>query len=102
MWHHQLYKANKANNTLRLAHIWFGRLLIILGMVNGGTGLYLVANSPGGEKAYGSLAGIIGVIYILLVLLWYFKGDNGAKDVTDTDASGVERRGENRQEIEKN
>jgi hypothetical protein len=74
---------------LRQGHIWFGRILIILGLVLGGTGLQLAANSPGGEKVYGALAGIIGVFYIGLVLLWYFvRGRKTTEDRSDTGDSG--------------
>lgn len=71
LWHHRLQKAGKGNRFLHQGHIWFGRVLIILGLVNGGTGLDLAANSPGGEKVYGSLAGVVGILYIGLLLSWH-------------------------------
>jgi hypothetical protein len=56
-------------------------------MINGGTGLKIGNNSPGGEKVYGSLAGIIGVLYIGLVVSWYFtRGSRNRKRGSD-DAS---------------
>lgn len=45
-------------------HIWFGRIILILAMVNGGLGLQLSDNSTGGEIAYGVICGIVGVAYI--------------------------------------
>lgn len=82
-WHHQLYKANRPSKLLRYGHIWFGRFLIALGMIQGGIGLWLAANSPGGEKVYGALAGIIGVTYIALVVFWHVSKGMATKDVGD-------------------
>lgn len=42
---------------------------MILAVVNGGLGLKLANNSKNGEIAYGVVAGIIGLIYILVTVL---------------------------------
>ena len=58
-----------------LIHLWLGRLLIVLGMVNGGLGLRLAAQSPyeshGTAKAvaYGVGAGVMFVLYVVFVVL---------------------------------
>ena len=50
-------------------HIWMGRLLITLGMINGGLGLLLSGNSTRGEQiAYGVIAGVIWVSWIFIVI----------------------------------
>ncbi|KAH8821368.1 hypothetical protein F5884DRAFT_894148 [Xylogone sp. PMI_703] len=72
IWHHTLFKSDKVNELIHQGHIWLGRLLIILGLVNGGLGIDLANNSPGGEKVWGSIAGIFGLLYIILVILSYF------------------------------
>ena len=46
-------------------HVWYGRILVLLGMINGGLGLKLAANSTGGMIAYGVIAGVIGVTYLV-------------------------------------
>lgn len=69
IWHHKLFKASKTNQLIRQGHIWLGRLLIILTFINGGLGIDLGNNSVGGEKAWGTLAGILGVVYIILVVV---------------------------------
>jgi hypothetical protein len=42
---------------------------MILAIINGGFGLKLAANSKNGEIAYGVVAGVMGVGYILVTLL---------------------------------
>jgi hypothetical protein len=49
--------------------MWYGRILIILGVVNGGLGLKLAANSHGGEIAYGVVAGVMAIAYAGIVAL---------------------------------
>lgn len=60
-------------------------------MIEGGLGLWLAANTTGGEKVYGALAGVIGVAYIALVAFWYLNKERN-KGVVD--ASEVEKRDE--------
>lgn len=65
-------------------HIWLGRLLITLGMINGGLGLLLSANASTGEYiAYGVIAAVIWVAYVALVVggeVAGGKGKGGEKD----------------------
>jgi hypothetical protein len=93
-WHHQLYKAGKSNRVLRLAHIWVGRLLIFAGFINGGLGVDLAANS--GYQVYGSVAGIMGVLYIGLIVASYISGrEKGVETgVPSRDGSDSEESGE--------
>jgi hypothetical protein len=49
--------------------MWYGRILIILGVINGGLGLKLAGNSKKGEIAYGVVAGVMLVIYIATAVL---------------------------------
>jgi len=42
---------------------------MILGVVNGGLGLKLAANTKKGKIAYGVVAGVMAVVYTLAVLL---------------------------------
>jgi len=63
-------------------HRWLGRFLIALGIINGGLGLKLAQNTAGGEIAYGIVAGLVGAVYLLLLLIraWkrYKMTDEGA------------------------
>ena len=55
------------------AHIWVGRIAIVLGIVNGGLGFKL-ANTMGmesksGKIAYSVLAGIFGLAWIAAIIV---------------------------------
>ncbi len=51
-------------------------MLIIAGIIDGGLGLYLAANTIYYEKVYGGLAGAIGLVYFALVVVWYVNGES--------------------------
>lgn len=50
-------------------HVWYGRILIALGIVNGGLGLQLANNTRPGTITYGVAAGVIGVGYCVVMFL---------------------------------
>ncbi len=54
-----------------IVHVWYGRVLILLAVINGGLGLQLSGNTVAGEIAYGVVAGVMGVLY-LAVLGWIY------------------------------
>ena len=45
-------------------HRWLGRVLILLGAINGVLGLQLSANTVEGEIAYGAVAGVMFLTYV--------------------------------------
>ena len=49
-------------------HLWYGRILIVLAVINGGLGLRLAANTKNGETAYGVIAAVMGLSYIGVVV----------------------------------
>ncbi|KAH8656676.1 hypothetical protein BGZ60DRAFT_417491 [Tricladium varicosporioides] len=67
--HHILYKRHHSRTAISHVHIWYGRILIALAIINGGLGLELARNSKGGEIAYGVVAGVVFMIYLLAVVL---------------------------------
>ena len=67
--HHLIWKKQHKKTVVTLGHIWTGRVLIILGIINGGLGLQLAANTTGGEIAYGIVAGVVGVTYLAIILI---------------------------------
>ncbi|KAI9755621.1 MAG: hypothetical protein M4579_004194 [Chaenotheca gracillima] len=72
--HHRLYVKTQRKTVWALSHVWLGRGLLILGMINGGLGLRLAANTTKGEIAYGVVAGVVGVSYIGIVLAASLRG----------------------------
>ncbi|TAQ83604.1 hypothetical protein B7494_g8072 [Chlorociboria aeruginascens] len=62
--HHSSYKKVQKRGIFSYMHIWYGRILIILAVINGGLGLKLAANTTHGEIAYGVVAGVMFLIYL--------------------------------------
>ena len=67
--HHARYSKGGGNRTSSWArtHVWLGRLLLILGAVNGGLGLMLAGNTDKGKIAWSVIAGVAGVVYFTVV-----------------------------------
>jgi uncharacterized membrane protein YhaH (DUF805 family) len=62
-----------------LGHIWYGRILIICGVINGGLGLQLSANSPDGNIAYSVVAGAMFALYVVVILVTGLKRNRKEK-----------------------
>jgi len=70
LYHHLQFRKTASRNPLSHLHIWLGRILILLGIINGGLGLKLAKNASKGQLgAYGAVSGVVGVAYIILVIL---------------------------------
>lgn len=69
--HHTMFLKTEARSLWSYGHIWFGRLVIILGVVNGGIGLGpSLADAPSGwVVAYVVVAGLMAVLYTLFYML---------------------------------
>jgi len=71
--HHALYKKYQERTFWSYGHIWLGRIVITLGIINGGLGLmYAKDDAPattGEIAAYGVVAGIIWLIYIISIFI---------------------------------
>merc|ERR1711939_205017 len=81
--HHRLYKKRARNveagrptkppgrTPIGRAHLWLGRILIVLAIINGGLGIRLASNSPFQTKSQTRTAGIAyGVVAATMVLLY--------------------------------
>ncbi|QSZ29022.1 hypothetical protein DSL72_003532 [Monilinia vaccinii-corymbosi] len=66
--HHLAYQRQHARGVVGYVHIWYGRVLLILGIINGGLGLQLAGNTKGGEIAYGLIAGLVALAYLTMVV----------------------------------
>lgn len=69
---HRYFRRTGGKNSFAYVHRWFGRLMIILGVVNAGLGFHLTGvGSPeaprGAVIAYGVVAGVIGLGYMLAI-----------------------------------
>lgn len=61
--HHLQYRRRGSRGIFGYVHIWYGRALIILGMVNGGLGLQLAGGSNIYIIVYSVAAGISALAY---------------------------------------
>lgn len=83
--HHNFYKKYQKRTGISHTHIWFGRIIMVLAIINGGLGLQLAANSTGGEIAYGVIAGVVMLAYAIIVVVkrketetrWLWKKESG-------------------------
>ena len=81
--HHYIYKRQGARTIWATAHVWFGRVVITLGIINGGLGLRLSDNTRKGEIAYGVVAGVVWLLWMSVVVDWYLRhGDGRRKNET--------------------
>ncbi|KAI1415580.1 CBD9-like protein [Hypoxylon sp. FL1857] len=62
--HHSYFVKHQKRGIVSHAHIWYGRALLIMGVVNGGLGLQLADASRSFFIAYIAIAAIIFAIYI--------------------------------------
>ncbi|ESZ99321.1 hypothetical protein SBOR_0283 [Sclerotinia borealis F-4128] len=67
--HHLLYKRHGSRNFATYPHVWWGRAILSLGIINGGLGLRLADNSKKGEIAYGVIAGFMWTLWMAAILL---------------------------------
>ncbi|MCJ1311596.1 hypothetical protein MMC25_005269 [Agyrium rufum] len=72
-WGHARFGGKGRSGGAGLVHVWLGRTLLALGIINGGIGLMLAGNTTGGEIAYGVIAGVMGSIYVA-VIVWWING----------------------------
>jgi hypothetical protein len=62
--HHAAFKRTQTRTAWSHGHIWLGRIIITLGIINGGLGFLLAANTSYGPIAYGVVAGVFWLAYV--------------------------------------
>lgn len=67
--HHRYYVRKKPQAALRYGHIWYGRLLMAIGLVNGGLGMKLSRASAPIVIGYGVAIGVIFLLYLAVVAI---------------------------------
>ena len=76
-------------------HIWWGRILMVLGVVNGGLGLQLAQESNGPVIAYAVIAAVVFVVYAGFKAWSYFwLGTGTAVDAQKNETTPVRRAGD--------
>ncbi|KXT08222.1 hypothetical protein AC579_5568 [Pseudocercospora musae] len=91
--HHKMYHKVQKRTMWSYAHIATGRVVIILGMINGGLGLRLADADRSSKIAYGVFSGLASVCYISAVTYTEFRRARGPpKDRTSLSSSDGEAR----------
>lgn len=68
-WLHHARYADKTSALIRDFHVWYGRALMILGIVNGGLGLkFARQKSSAWVIAYSVVAGVLGATYAISMI----------------------------------
>ncbi|KAK2740718.1 hypothetical protein FQN55_008772 [Onygenales sp. PD_40] len=79
--HHRMFMKTQKRGAWTHIHIWYGRVLILLGIINGGLGLQLASNSKGGTIAYGVVGGVMGAGYYIMAVVAEMKRRNQKEDI---------------------
>jgi hypothetical protein len=75
VWHHNNFRLTGVRTWRSHLHIWFGRILILMGVINGGLGLRLAANAKRAELvSYIVLVVVSVVVYGTLVVVSLLRG----------------------------
>ena len=80
--HHLIYVKEHKRTLWIYSHIWYGRALILLAVINGGLGLQLSGNTVKGEIAYGVIAGVMFLIYLAVLAIAYLRKDKSPEGET--------------------
>ncbi|KAM0332193.1 hypothetical protein ACHAQA_002468 [Verticillium albo-atrum] len=80
MLHHSHYKKHQARGAVSHSHIWFGRIVLLLGIVNGGLGMQLASSSTAWVAAYSVVAAVMAVLYAIAVWLKSRRTSGRRKD----------------------
>lgn len=67
-FHHRQFKIYQRRTIVSYLHLVNGRLIIILGMINGGLGLKVSRASKKFRIDYGVVAGVIGVAWLAVTI----------------------------------
>lgn len=89
--HHYMYKKYHRRTIWAVTHVWWGRLIVTVGIINGGLGLMLSGNTIKGEIAYGVIAGVVWLIWMAVAVWGQLRskgtpGETGEKAWAKSDA----------------
>lgn len=89
--HHFIYKARHLRTFWATAHVWYGRVVITAGIINGGLGFKLRGSSAKGKVAYGVIAGVMWCIWMVVIIASYYKRSTKQDYGERTAEKGVRR-----------
>lgn len=89
--HHLLYKRVGRPNAATYPHVWWGRIIITLGIINGGLGLKLSDNTRKGEIAYGVVAGVFWLVWMGVIVLAFMRSRHKAEGESGDSVIGMQK-----------
>ncbi|KAL8691385.1 MAG: hypothetical protein Q9218_003379 [Villophora microphyllina] len=95
---HAIWKKEKRRTWWAVAHVWLGRVVLTLGMINGGLGLMLSDNTTKGEIGYGVVAAVVWLTWAGVAVWSEVKkasgggpvGENGMGERKEASPDGTE------------
>ncbi|KAG5912589.1 hypothetical protein E4U42_002127 [Claviceps africana] len=75
--HHRHFAQHRRRGPVSHAHIWYGRALILLGVINGGLGVQLAHNERAFVVAYCVVAAVFAVLYLGSLWVGRSRGSSG-------------------------
>ncbi|KAH6619248.1 putative carbohydrate binding protein, partial [Chaetomium sp. MPI-SDFR-AT-0129] len=88
--HHQQFIKTRRRGAVSYIHIWWGRLLMALGVINGGLGLKLAKEENGPVIAYGVGAGVVYLAYIGYKTGVFFRDGTSARHSSKESNGGAQ------------
>jgi hypothetical protein len=80
LWHHLNFRRRGVRSWRYKVHVWFGRALILMGIIDGGLGLRLAANYNRGELiTYIVLSVVFFLSYVILSVLDLWEKERTVK-----------------------
>ena len=99
--HHLIYVKEHKRTLWIYSHIWYGRALILLAVINGGLGLQLSGNTVKGEIAYGVIAGVMFLLYLAVLAIAYLRKDKSPEGETGEKMVGGPKSEKDMEEVTK-
>lgn len=90
--HHSQFKKFHRRQIWSHLHLWNGRILIPVGIINGGLGLRIAGASRQVKTAYAAVAGVLGGVWILVAVFSEVRRRRAAKQEAALQASRQENR----------
>ncbi|KAL9027492.1 MAG: hypothetical protein Q9196_003994 [Gyalolechia fulgens] len=89
--HHRIYSRRQERSRWISSHIWYGRALIVLAVINGGLGLQLSGNTVQGEIAYGVIVAFMSLVYLAVLAVAYSTRGTSPAGETGEKMTGGEK-----------
>jgi hypothetical protein len=72
--HHLSFRRNNRRGCFSTIHVWLGRIILLLGIINGGLGLLIAGNASRGQVvAYALVSALVFVAWVAASLLGCLK-----------------------------